>query len=223
MKGRIRMSRRYSLKTKINALNEIEEHDGDVARVAEFMEIPARTLGRWLRDERDLRRRYRKKRYRQRERLTIDLQFEMLERSKSILARMDEDRLAKAPLNQLATALGSLVSHALKLEEVIEDIDDEEEQVIRFEYYYDGEVQDAPPWSGASEGRARAVQGGGLRQALGQDRAGQNGAAGDGNHTAEARLVAGADCDDGEPGMARSESEPAIYAGRQRQRERAAH
>ena len=74
------MSRRYSLKTKINALNEIDEHDGDVARVAEFLEIPARTLQRWLHDEDDLRGRYRKKRNRQRERLTLDLQFEMLER-----------------------------------------------------------------------------------------------------------------------------------------------
>ena len=36
MKGRIRMSRRYSLKTKIDALNEIDEHDGDVGRVADF-------------------------------------------------------------------------------------------------------------------------------------------------------------------------------------------
>ncbi len=163
------MSRRYSLSTKIKALNEIEEHDGDVARVAEFLEIPARTLQRWLHDEDDLRGMHRQKRNRQRDRLTIDLQFEMLERSKSILARMDEDRLAKAPLNQLATALGSLVNQALRLEEVIEDIDDEEEQVVRFEYFYDGEVQDAPPWSGASEGRACALQGGRLREALGQD------------------------------------------------------
>lgn len=218
------MSRRYSLKTKISALNDIEEHDGDVARVAEFLEIPARTLGRWLHEEDELRSRHRKKRSRQRERLTIDLQFEMLERSKSILARMDEDRLAKAPLNQLATALGSLVSQALKLEEVIEDIDDEEEeQVVRFEFYYDGEVQDAPPWAGAGVGTPRAVQGGRLREALGQNRAGQNGASAANGLGQEARLVVGADGDDGEPGLARSESEPAILAGRPHQREREAH
>jgi len=218
------MSRRYSLKTKISALNEIEEHDGDVARVAEFQEIPARTLGRWLHEEDDLRSRYRKKRNRQRERLTIDLQFEMLERSKSILARMDEDRLAKAPLNQLATALGSLVSQALKLEEVIEDIDDkEEEQVIRWEFVYDGQIHEAPPWAEAGDEAPRAVQGGRLREALGQDRAGQNGAAGADRLAEATGLVVGADSDDGEPGLARSESEPAKLARRPRQREREAH
>lgn len=211
------MSRRYSLKTKINALNEIDEHDGDVARVAEFLEIPARTLGRWLRDEDDLRSRFRNKRNRQRERLTIDMQFEMLERGKLILARMDEDRLAKAPLNQLATALGSLVSQALKLEEVIEDIDDEkEEQVIRWEFVYDGQNHEAPPWAETGDEAPGAVQSGRLREALGQDRAGQNGAAGADSLAEAAGLVAGADRDDGEPGLARSEGELALLAGRQR-------
>lgn len=217
------MSRRYSLRSKIEALNEIDEHDGDLARVSEFLEVPEATLRNWRGAEDDLRRQFRKKQRRQRDRLALNLQVEMLERGKLILARLDAETLSKAPLNQLATALGSLVGNALKLEEVIEDIEEEEEQVIRFEYYYDGEVQDAPPWSGASAGRPRAVQGGRLREALGQDRAGQNGAAGDGNHGAEARLVAGANSADGEPGMARLESDRSAAAGHRHQRERAAH
>ena len=207
------MSRRYSLKTKINALNEIDEHDGDVARVGEFLEIPPSSLRRWLHDEQALRRRYRKKRRRQHERNTRDLQFEMLERCQAILARLDAETLAKAPLNQLAAALGSLVGNALKLEEVIEEIDEEEEKVVRFEFYYDGAVQDAPPWSGASAGSPRALQGGRLRAALGQDRAGQNGAAAEDRLGQETRLVAGADGDDGEPGLARFESERTRLAG----------
>ena len=91
------MSRRYSLLTKINALNEIDEHDGDLARVSEFLEIPPRTLQRWLRDEKDLRRAYRTKLRRQRDRVTLDLQSDMLARSQSILARLDAETLAKAP------------------------------------------------------------------------------------------------------------------------------
>ena len=217
------MSRRYSLKTKINALNEIDEHDGDVARVAEFLEIPARTLQRWLHNEDDLRRRYRLKRQRQRDRLTLDLQFEMLERGKTILARLDAETLSKAPLNQLATALGSLVNHALKLEEAVEDLDEGEEKVVRFEFYYDGQVQDAPPWSGASAGTPRAVQSGRLREALGKDRAGQNGASAEYGVGQETRLVAGANGDDGGPGLARLESERSTVAGHHSQRERAAH
>jgi len=209
------MSRRYSLKTKIKALNEIDEHDGDLARVGEFLEIPPSSLRRWLQDEGNLRRQYHEKRRRQRERNTRDLQFEMLERCQSILARLDTETLAKAPLNQLAAALGSLVSNALKLEEAVEEIDDEEEKVVRFEFYYDGQVQDAPPWAGASAGSPRAVQGGRLREALGKDRAGQNGAAAEDGPGQAARLVAGADGDDGEPGLARFESERTRLARQQ--------
>ncbi len=216
------MTRRYSLSTKINALNEVDEHDGDVARVSEFLEIPTRTLQGWLGVEDDLRRRYRQKQKRQRDRLTLDLQFEMLERGKSILARMDAEALSKAPLNQLATALGSLVNHALKLEEAVEEIDEGEEQVIRFEYYYDGQVQDAPPWAGASAGSPGALQGGRLRTALGQDRAGQNGASAEFSTGQETRLVAGANNDHGEPGLARFEGERTDAVGHQRQREREA-
>ena len=216
------MTRRYSLSTKINALNEVDEHDGDVARVSEFLEIPTRTLQGWLGVEDDLRRRYRQKQKRQRERLTLDLQFEMLERGKAVLARMDAEALSKAPLNQLATALGSLVNHALKLEEAVEEIDEGEEQVIRHEYYYDGRVQDAPPWAEESDEAPGALQGGGLRAALGQDRAGQNGANGIGDQAGETLLVAGANGDYGEPGLARSEGERAEATGHQRQRERAA-
>lgn len=202
------MSRRYALNTKIEALNQIDEHDGDVARVSQFLEIPTRTLHRWLAKEDELRREHGQKRRRQRARLSRDLQFEMLRRGEAILARMDAETLAKAPLNQLATALGSLVSNALKLEEAIDDADEAEEQVIRHEFYYDGQVQAAPPWAGASAGLPGALQSGRLRAALGQDRAGQNGAAAYDDLAEEARLVAGADGDDGEPGLARLESEP---------------
>lgn len=216
------MTRRYSLNTKINALNEVDEHDGDVARVSEFLEIPTRTLQGWRGAEDDLRRRYRQKQKRQRDRLTLDLQLEMLERGQSILARMDAEALSKAPLNQLATALGSLVNHALKLEEAVEEIDEGEEQVIRHEFYYDGQVQNAPPWAEESDEAPGALQGSGLRSALGQDRAGQNGAIAEFGMGQETRLVAGANGDHGEPGLARLEGECAAAAGHQRQRERAA-
>lgn len=199
------MTRRYSLNSKIDALNQIDHFDGDVALVSNTVAIPTRTLQNWLRQEDDLRRRYRQRQIRQRERLKVNLQLEMLERGKSILAQMDDETLEKAPLNQLAAALSSLVSQALKLEEVIGDIDEAEERVIRHEFFYDAQVQDAPPWAGASAGSPRAVQGGRLREALGQNGAGQNDAAASGIGGAETGLVAGADLLDGEPGLARLE------------------
>lgn len=194
--------RRHPLEVKIDALNQLDRHEGDVQLTSEQVGIPARTLREWRQGEAELRRVYRQ---RQRQRLAwlkFDLSLKMLERGQDILARMDAEMLDKAPLSQLASALSALVSHALKLEEAADELGGDEERVIRFEYYYDGEVQSAPPWAGASEGRPRAVQGGRLREALGQDGAGQVAAAGERREAADARVVAGADAADGEPGLA---------------------
>ncbi len=201
------MNRRYSIDTKIDALNLIDEHDGNVTPISESLEIPLGTLHGWLRNEATLRKKHSLRRQRQSERLTVSLQLEMLERSKAILKQMNNETLEKAPLNQLASALGSLISHALKLEEVIEEIDEDQEKVIRFEYYYDGQVQEAPPWAGARDRFDREVQGGRLRETLGQDRAGQSGHLEERALGQPADLVAGADLLDGESGLARLEGE----------------
>ena len=42
------MARRYSLQSKIDALNQIEQYDGDVALVSDLLGIPTRTLQSWL-------------------------------------------------------------------------------------------------------------------------------------------------------------------------------
>lgn len=200
--------KKYSLDTKIDALNQIDQNDGDVAVVSDLLEIPERTLRGWQGVEGDLRSKQRKRQRRQRDRLTVELQLGMLERGRAILRQMDSETLAKAPLNQLASALSALVNHALKLEEAIDEIDEqEEEKVIRFEYFYDGAVQEVPPWTGASEGFDRSLQSSGLWEALGQDRAWQGDTAASGAMGEEARMVAGADSSDGEPGLARLESE----------------
>ena len=206
------MTRKYSLDTKIDALNQIDRHDGDVALVSDVLEIPERTLRGWQGVEDELRRKHRKRQRRQRDRLTVDLHLGMLERGQAILQQMDDETLAKAPLNQLASALGTLVSHALKLEEAIDEIDEQEEQVIRFEYFYDGAVQEVPPWTGASEGFDRSLQSSGVWEALGQDGAWQDDTAASGAGEAEADMVAGADPSDGEPGLARLESEHEAFA-----------
>lgn len=202
------MARKYALDTKIDALNQIDQNDGDVAVVSDMLEIPERTLRGWQGAESDLRSRQRNRQRRQRERLTVELQLGMLERGRAILQQMDAETLDKAPLNQLASALGALVNHALKLEEVIEETDErEEEKVIRFEYFYDGAVQEVPPWTGASEGFDRSLQSSGVWEALGQDRAWQDDTAASGDRGEKARMVAGADSSDGEPGLAGLESE----------------
>ena len=205
------MTRKYSLDTKIDALNQIDRHDGDVALVSDVLEIPERTLRGWQGVEDELRSKHRKRQQRQRDRLTVDLHLGMLERGQAILQQMDDETLAKAPLIS-ASALGTLVSHALKLEEAIDEIDEQEEQVIRFEYFYDVPFRKFHHGPGASEGFDRSLQSSGVWEALGQDGAWQDDNAASGAGEAEAVMVAGADPSDGEPGLARLESEHKEFA-----------
>ncbi|MCY4073549.1 MAG: hypothetical protein OXG60_19830 [Chloroflexi bacterium] len=168
------MSRKYTLDTKIDALNQIDDNDGDLGKVSDLLGIPQRTLRGWRQVEDDLRGKQRKRLRRQRERLAAELYWGMLERGQAILERITDDALDKAPLNQLASALGALVSHALKIKQEIDETDEQGKQIIRFEHYYDGAAQEVPPWAGASEGFDRTLQNSSLWQALGQDRAGQD-------------------------------------------------
>lgn len=207
-KGR-KMARYYRLETKIHALNELIEYRDDVAAASEALDIPIRTLREWRRIEDELRHRHRRQESQRLKRIKVDLLTKMLERGQELLARMDAETAASASLGQLASALNVLVSHALKLEETIGEVDEQQqEKVVRFEYYYDDEVQDAPPWAGASEGNPRAVQGGLLRETVGQDGIGEVYAAGEGDEGWNSRLVAGADAADGEPSVARLEAKP---------------
>ncbi len=193
-----------ALDKQIEALDEIDRQDGDIAAVSDAQRIPERELREWLRDEDKLRREHGLRRQRQVDRLAVELQHDMLKRAKSILERINDDTVKKAPLNQLATAAGSLVSYALKLADAIEEINEaeEKEQVIRFEFHSDGKRQDFPHWAESREEALRAIQSGGLRPALGQDRAGQNGHSGARDLGGAADLVAGADLHDGEPSLA---------------------
>ena len=198
------MDSRNALDKQIEALDQIDRMDGDVAAVSDATRIPEAELWRWLRDEDRLRRAYGLRRQRQVDRLAVELQLDMLSRAQAILKQMDGDKLAKAPLNQLASAAGSLVSYALKLAEAIEEIDEDQaqEKVIRIEYSSDGAPAAAPHWAESGEEAWRALQGGGLRPALGQDRAGQNGHSGTRDPGAASGLVVGADALDGEPDLA---------------------
>lgn len=198
------MDCRSTLDKQIEALDQIDQLDGDVAAVSDALRIPERDLREWLRVEDKLRRQHGLRRQRQVDRLAVELQRDMLSRAQSILRRIDDDKLDKAPLNQLASAAGSLVSYALKLADAIEEIDETQEKgrVVQFVYGSPASPQPAPPWAESREEAWRAIQGGGLREALGQDRAGQNGHSGTRDLGAEADLVAGADAADGEPGLA---------------------
>lgn len=208
------MARRYTLDTKIGALNQLDQLDGDMLLVSEQLMIPIGTLRAWSRSEADLRRQYHDKHQRYVSRLKLDLQATLLQRGLDVLSRIDDEALDKAPLNQLASALGVLVNHALKLEE---DIDEQEEteRIIRVEYLYDGSVHETPPWARDRDAASGTVQDCGLREALGQNGIGQADVTEQRIHTGETWLVARADISDGESALAGAEDDGDIRYGYQ--------
>ena len=199
------MKRRYSLNAKINALNQIDQFDGDIAFVSKQLSIPARTLEKWRANEAQLRQSYQDRQWRYLDRLRFDLHVQMLERVQRIIQQIDADTVVNAPLNQLNDALATLLAHVNKFEETQQEIEQPHETIKRVEFYYDGQIQDAPPWAGASAGQSSALQSGGLRPPLGQDRARQN------HHPApsldgeQTLLVADSDPPNGQPSLARLE------------------
>ncbi|GAB4573109.1 MAG: hypothetical protein Kow0077_14480 [Anaerolineae bacterium] len=76
------------------------------------------------------------------------------------------DKIEDAPLNQIAAALKT----AVELIRVLEaPHDTTQEQVIRWEFVYNGAVHDAPPWAGGGDGPSGPLPRGGVRAAVGQD------------------------------------------------------
>lgn len=192
------MAQRYTLDTKIHALNQLDKTD-DLLRIASELTIPVSTLQKWRARETDLRRAYRIQCTRQVAHLKSELQVAMLDRSMAIVERMDDETLNNAPLNQLATALSALVNQALKLEEAIEDTDEQtEEKVIRIEYLYDGSVHKTPPWTSESPAIPRPIQSSSVRETLGQNGARKNHHGGAGDSSRHTWLVDESDISNGE-------------------------
>ena len=55
------MKRRYSLDSKIAALNQIDQLDGDLTLAGQQLNIPIKTLEKWRAKEPDLRQNYRQR------------------------------------------------------------------------------------------------------------------------------------------------------------------
>jgi hypothetical protein len=202
------MARRYTLDTKINALNWLDTLDGDLKITSVNLDIPISTLSRWQSKESELRQDHRQKLQRQFTRLKAELQVQMLDRGMKIVACMDDETLDKAPLNQLATALGSLVNHALKLDEAGEEPDEQtEEKIIRFEFLSDGRITETPPWTEDNITESSPIQDRGMRETLGKNGARENHVNGRSKISGDAWLVARPDLPDVESGLAGFEDE----------------
>ena len=82
------------------------------------------------------------------------------------LAAALPQKIDSAPLNQLASALKTTVEVIRMLEAPDEA---KQEQVIRWEFVYDGAVHAAPPWAGGGDAPSGPLPGGSVRAAVGQN------------------------------------------------------
>ncbi|MCU0513215.1 MAG: hypothetical protein MUE40_11680 [Anaerolineae bacterium] len=189
----------YTLEDKIQALDALQAHAGDVAAASQMTGVAVARLRRWQKEAAELYAAHREQQQARAEHTMSQVQSRLAEASLRLVKAMDDDRVDKAPLNQVAAALGVVIDRYLKLSG---DAPAQQEQVIRFEYTTpDGAVAPAPPWAGHDSEFDRPLPGGGVRPALRQDRAGEAHPGGTGPARRPAHLVARPHLPDGQPGL----------------------
>jgi hypothetical protein len=164
------MARIYSLQEKIAALDQmaVESRTAVSAR----LDIPLSQLRWWLRDAPLLRQQYAEEQQQRATTCIAQAQIAMAEASLRLVQALDEERIAKAPLNQIASALGVVVDRYLKLTGDTPPA----EQVIRFEYITpNGDIAPSPPWADEHSQINGAIPRGGMWAAVRQDGTGETG------------------------------------------------
>lgn len=196
------MTRRYTYEEKRAALDTLAANGNDIPATSRATGIRRDTLRAWKRrhDEQRAERLYAR----------IERLHEQLAENALGLAAALERSIESAPLNQVSTALGTLVDRYLKLDEYLEakqaHSTDERERVYRIEYVYpDNTIHSSPPWARGRTDVFGPFQSSGVRTPVRQDGDGQDDDRGAGAEW-DAVLVGRADVPDGEPGLARSEN-----------------
>lgn len=195
------MSRRYTNEERHNALKSLDANDGDILATSEQTGIPPSTLRDWAARHREERA--------QRLLETIRRLHEQLAENAVNLAAAIDGAIDGAPLNQLSTALGTVIDRYLKVDEHLAQITQQNgEQVFRFEYVYpDGSVHNAPPWANDDYDIEGTLPRGGVRTPLWENGGGETHHRANGGGTGGEMLVARPDVYDGEPGVARFEDD----------------
>ncbi len=198
------MARIYTLHEKIAALDHIA--DEGLTATSRRLKIPLTHLRHWQKDVLLLRRQMADE---QKERAALCIaqaQMAMAEASLRLVSALDEERIAKAPLNQIASALGVVVDRYLKLAGDTEPA----EQVIRFEYVTpDGVTAPAPPWADDDSEIDGAVSRRGVWAAFRQDGTGEAGTDRQSVRAWRSDLVARPHIPHGESGVAGLEDDDA--------------
>ncbi len=144
------MPANYSLNSKIEALNLLDQHDGDFHLVKSKLKIPLKTLRGWRVDEDKLRHQYEDRQYRHFANIKLEILNDTLESARDIMKKIKTGDHQGIAVSQLAYTLTALLNQANQLEDIFEDLapnPQKEEEPNRIEYVYDNKAQDAPPWA----------------------------------------------------------------------------
>jgi len=164
------MARIYSLHEKITAIDLMAADS--LTDVSARLDIPISHLRRWRKEALFLRRQMAEEQKQRAATCIAQAQIAMAEVSVRLLQALDEERIAKAPLNQVASALGVVVDRYLKLTGETPPA----EQVIRFEYIHaNGDVAQSPPWADDHSQVNGAVSRRGVWASIRQDGTGETG------------------------------------------------
>lgn len=195
----------FTNQEKLQALQALETRSYE--EVAQEWGVSVGSLRNWMRRRDKLREAYLAElREKSAEKMAL-VQNQLAEKALDVLAAMDEDRIARAPLNQLSSALGTLIEKFLKLQEEPQQ-SEAAEQVVRFEFRHpDGSLRETPYWAASSGAESGAVQGAGLRQTLRQNGASQDDAARERGLSWDENVVARSYVSDGESGVAGREAD----------------
>lgn len=195
----------YTLDQKINALNLLDQHDGDFLRVKAQTGIPVKTLRGWHVDQDNLRQQFDDRQYRYFANIKHELLKDMLESSRDIMKKIKSGDHQGIAVSQLAYTVSTLLNNAKQLEEHYEDLaPDAEKQRNRIEYVYDNHVQDAPPWATRNPQEPSPLQSPRLRKTLGQIGTRQNRHPEGSPPRTQTLLVGRPQLQNGEPNLARS-------------------
>ena len=194
---------KYTLKQKITVLDALNNGDS-YEDISTKEQIPVHKLRQWYRQRDTIRREHQQQLRDAAAQKMLGVQTDMADKAIELIKAMDADRISKAPLNQVASALGILIDRFLKLQYAQEENDAANtEQIIRYEFRHpDGVLRETPYFA---EGRSRhtgTVQSGGVRETLGQDGTRQNYTNGQSRLSGLADVVARPDLSDGESGLA---------------------
>ncbi|MCY4020539.1 MAG: hypothetical protein OXG39_14105 [Chloroflexi bacterium] len=160
----------YTLDTKIEALNLLNQLDGDFLRVKERLKIPLKTLRGWRASERELRRRFEDREYRHFASIKLELLRDMLETSRDIMQQLKSGEREGLTASQLVYTLSTLLNQAHRLEESFEDLppdpQQETEQANRIRFVYEDDLPAAPPPATGNPGEPGAPQSSSVREKL---------------------------------------------------------